>query len=193
MFQTFNSNRVQLHHTTGHEVTNVFTGPTAERLILSDGHVDIGDDQQGGRRYTFLDTSLDRIYSRLSKASPRWMQDQLRVEYAALNRFYTVYVTSGLIGSCGSIDLNGQGGSGRRSFLAATERQVSARNAYRAATSSLNLLESIVVHNVICHDASLETAGRAIGKKSKTRAIERAGELLRDAGFKMANLWALVR
>jgi hypothetical protein len=57
----------------------------------------------------------------------------------------------------------------------------------------LNLLESIVVHNVICHDASLETAGRAIGKKSKTRAIERAGELLRDAGFKMANLWALVR
>ena len=170
-----------------------FNGPTAERLIVSDGFVDIGDDRQGGKRYTFLDSSLDRIYSRLSKASPKWMQDQLRGEYAALDRFRQVYVTGGLIGSVGSIDLNGSGGSGRRSFLAATERQVSARNAYRAATSSLNLLESIVVHNVICHDASLEVAGRAIGKKSKTRAIERAGELLRDAGFKLGTLWGLVR
>lgn len=170
-----------------------FNGPTAERIIQSDGHIAIGDDQRGGKTYTFLDSSLDRIYSRLSKANPRWMQDQLRVEYAALNRFYSVYVTSGLIGSVGSIDANGSGGSGRRSFLAATESEVNARNAYRAAVESLNHHENIVAQNVVCNDQSLEVAGYCIGKNSKTRAIDGARELLRDAGFKLGKLWGLVR
>ncbi len=171
-----------------------FTGPTAERLIQSDGFVDIGDDQQGGKRYTFLDSSLDRIYSGLSKKSPKWMHEQLRVEYAALSRLYSFYVTSSLIGSVGSIDPNGSGGgAGRSSFLAATESQVSARSAYRAAQSRLNFLEGVVVHNVLFRDSSLEIAGYAVGKKSKTRAIERACELLRDAGFKLAGMWGLVR
>jgi hypothetical protein len=177
--------------TTAHK-TN-FNGPTAERIIQSDGHIAIGDDQRGGKVYTFLDTSLDRIYSRLSKTSERWMQDQLRVEYAALNRFYSVYVTSGLMGSVGSIDPNGSGGSGRRSFLAATESQVNARNQYRAVQLKLTHQEAIVVQNVVCNDRSLEVAGYAVGKNSKTRAIAYASDLLRDAGFKLANLWGLVR
>jgi hypothetical protein len=174
-------------------VKSDFNGPTAERIIQSDGHIAIGDDRQGGQIYTFLDSSLDRIYSRLSKSNPRWMQDQLRVEYAALNHFYSVYVTSGLIGSVGSIDANGSGGSGRRSFLAATERQVNARNQYRAATIELNHHENIVAQNVVCNDTSLEIAGYAVGKESKTRAIAYAGDVLRDAGFKLGKLWGLVR
>lgn len=175
------------------KIESTFKGPTAERLIQSDGHVDIGDDQQGGKRYTFLDSSLDRIYSRLTKTSERWMQDQLRVEYAALNKFYAVYVQSNLAGSVGSIDPNGSGGSGRRSFLAATERQLEHRNAYRAALGALEHQESIVVQNVVCNDRSLEVAGYSIGQRSKTRAIEAAREMLRDAGFKMAQLWGYVR
>jgi hypothetical protein len=175
------------------ERQNDFNGPTAERIIQSDGHIAIGDDQRGGKLYTFLDSSLDRIYSRLSKTNDRWMQDQLRVEYAALNRFYSVYVTAGLIGSIGSIDANGSGGSGRRSFLAATESQVNARNQYRAAQSALNHHENIVVQNVVCNDRSLEIAGYALGKNSKTRAIAYASEVLRNAGFELAKLWGLVR
>lgn len=172
---------------------NDFNGPTAERIIQSDGHIAIGDDQRGGKTYTFLDSSLDRAYSRFSKSNPKWMQDQLRVEYAALNHFYSVYVTAGLIGSVGSIDPNGSGGSGRRSFLAATERQVNARNQYRAAVESLEHHENIVAQNVVCNDTSLEIAGYAVGKNSQRRAIEYAGEVLRDAGFKLGKLWGLVR
>jgi hypothetical protein len=174
-------------------VKSTFNGPTAERLIKSDGHVSIGDDQLGGKVYTFLDSSLDRVYSRLSKSSAGWMQDQLRVEYAGLNRFYVVYVQSSLVGCVGSIDPNGSGGTGRRSFLAATESEVNARNAYRAGVEALDHQENVVVQNVVCNDLSLEIAGYSIGKNSKTRAIEGAREVLRNAGFKLAQLWGMVR
>jgi len=35
-----------------------FEEPTAERIARSDGFVDIGDEKQGSKRYTYLDRSL---------------------------------------------------------------------------------------------------------------------------------------
>jgi len=42
---------------TGDEMTK-FEEPTAERIARSDGFVDIGDEKQGSKRYTYLDRSL---------------------------------------------------------------------------------------------------------------------------------------
>lgn len=171
--------------------TEIFEGPTAQRLLQEDG-VDVNGDNRADRRWTAR-PPLYRFYERMEKNSPQWMQDQLRAEYAALDRFYVFYVQSAMNGSIGGMDMDGQGGEGRRSFLAATERQAYARNAYRAARIHLNHHQGIVVQNVVCNDLSLEIAGYAIGKNSKTRAIEAAGDLLRDAGFSLARFWGMVR
>jgi hypothetical protein len=170
----------------------IFDGPTPERLKQSDGHVAIGDDKRGGRVYTFVDSSLHRIYADLVKKHPG-QDDQLKVEYAALRRYYQVYAKAGRLGSFSSMDLDRAGRSSPfgRDFLANTESEVNAREAYREACERLTHQQSIVVQNVVCNDQSLEIAGYAVGKKSKTRANVCAREMLRSAGAKLAALWKM--
>jgi hypothetical protein len=136
---------------------------------MADGHVAIGDDKQGKRVYHFLDSSLDRVYSSLSRKAGASDQAQLGAEYAALTRFQRYYCDAGLMGSVGSVDYNSLGtniASGR-TFLAATERQINARDEVRRAFNALSPGQRTVLEHVVIWDRSLELAGYAIGRKSK--------------------------
>jgi hypothetical protein len=169
-----------------------FRGPTAERLIHSDGYVETGDNKQGTRVYHMLDTVLDRTYADLQSKAGTGDRDLLRREYAALKRFHGHFEEGGLMGSVCSVDLNRSGGDApSHSHLAKTERQVAARQAYVVALSVMSPHQRIVATLVVCEDISLELAGYKIGKKSKTRAFEMARNVLRTAAESLADHWGM--
>lgn len=176
-------------------------GPSQERLERAQDSFSVGGDERGVRIYHLLDSPLDRLYGRLVKSSKTENQvDRLRVEYAALKKYHMLFVESGMVGSVGSVDPNRtySPNPAGRSFLASTERQQTCRDEYRMAVIHLNNHETlghkqtIVVDNVICHENSLEVAGYSIGKESKTRAIVAAEGIIRDAGFRLANMWKMI-
>jgi hypothetical protein len=170
------------------------TGPTKERIARAANHVSVGDDKQGGRVYTFLDSPLDRLYSRLVRASKTENQtDRLRVEYAALTKYHRLFVESGMVGSIGSVDPNRTYSPSvvGRTFLASTEHQCDVRADYNRAKIHLGQVPGIVVDNVVCHGNSLEISGYCIGKNSQRRAIEAAETILRDAGYRLAEMWKM--
>lgn len=172
------------------------TGPTKERISIAQGHAAIGDDKVGGKIYTFLDSPLDRLYSRLVKAAKTENAiERLRIEYEALTKYYRMFVESGMVGSIGSVDPNRTYSPTPfgRTFLASTERQCDMRDEYRKAQFHLGHQSAIVVDNVVCHENSLEVAGYAIGKASQRRAIETAEFILRDAGWRLAGMWGMAR
>lgn len=170
-------------------------GPTRERLARANNHVSVGDDKMGGQIIQFMDSPLDMAYSRLVRAARTENQiDKLRVEYAALKKYYGLFVESGMIGSIGSVDPNrtySPSPSGR-TFLAGSERQQNIRDEYRAAVIHLNNSElyghkqTIVVDNVVQHENSLQLAAYCVGKD-----IEEAEEILRDAGWRLAGVWGM--
>jgi hypothetical protein len=166
-------------------------GPTPERLKQSGGHVDIGDNKQGGKVYTFRDNSLSRIYADMAKKNGGGDLDQLRIEYVALRRFREIYERAGRFGSVGSVDWSRTGPSSPfgRDLLAETEAGLNARDDYRNARACLTYVEDIVVQNIVCNELSLEIAGFAVGKKSETRAKVYARQMLRSAGAKLAAMW----
>jgi hypothetical protein len=173
----------------------VFNGPTSQRLVKSDGHVAIGDDKQGKRVYQFLDSSLDRTHSGFARKAGANDQEQLGAEYEALTRFQRYYCDAGLMASVGSVDLNSLGAkvSSGRSFLASTERQLNARDEVRRAFHALSPGQRTVIEHVVVWDRSLELAGYAIGRKSRTRAVDAARTVLRGAGAALAELWGMNR
>ena len=175
------------------------TGPTPERLALAQGHASIGDDKMGGQIIQFMDSPLDRAYSRLVRASKTENQiDKLRIEYAALKKYYGLFVESGMIGSIGSVDPNrtySPSPSGR-TFLAGSERQQNIRDEYRAARIHLDNSEwghrqTIVIDNVVANEHSLEVAGYCVGAEAAKEAAELAELILRDAGWRLAKEWGL--
>lgn len=172
---------------------NRFEGPTAERLIKSDGYVAIGDDKQGTRVYHMLDSCLDRTYADMNRRAGTAEEDQLRVEYAALKRLLRHYEEGGLMGALGSADMEGSvsGFGGGRSFLAKTERQLNARDECFRAKEALSVGQWAVITTVVFNDQSLELAGYAIGRKSKTRAFEAGRVVLRGAGKILADMWKI--
>lgn len=176
-------------------------GPSQERLERAGEHFSIGGQDRGVRTYHFLDTPLDRMYARLAKLAKSENQiERLGVEYAALTKYNRLFVESGMVGSVGSVDPNRtySPNPAGRSFLANTERQQNCRDEYRMAVIHLNNHETlghkqtIVVDNVVNHENSLEVAGYSIGKESKTRAIVAAEAIIRDAGFRLANMWKMI-
>jgi len=170
-------------------------GPTAERHLRADGSVSIGDDQRGGKVYTFLDRSLCRIYARLARAAKTEGEtDLLKAEYGALSRFGFLYEASGMVGSIGSVDCNRTYSPTPfgRTFLASGEWQADRRLGYHRAHDGLSKNKKIVVNLVVCDDCSLEIAGYQIGHRSQRRAIEAAEVVLRGAGFDLADGWGML-
>lgn len=166
-----------------------YSGPTPERIIQSDGHVVIGDDQQGTRVYHMLDSVLDRTYSALMRGAASYDENILAREYAALKRFQRHFEEGGMLGTVGSIDPNRSGGDSSRSFLAKSEAQLHARDEVYRAKGTLSHWQWVVVSNVVLNDHPLEIAGYAIGCRSKTRAFEKARVVLRGAGESLSVMW----
>ena len=130
----------------------------------------------------------------IRKASTDALRERLVIEYQALNRFYDVYVQSGMIGAISSIDPSKLHGSDpfTRTHLAKTERQVSDRRAYDRARARLIGPAWTVVSYVVENGKTLEEAGYAIGATSDRRAPEKARKLLREAGNSLAGLWGML-
>lgn len=158
--------------------------PTPERLRHAGGAVEVGDDGQGTRVYTFRDAPVERMHAR-GALEPK--------EYAALMKFKAHWTHAGLTPSIGSIDLarvfaaDPLGYSG----MAKTERQVFHRQRYREAVQHIGLRAALVVERVVCAEQTLEMAGLALNWKTPAQARAAATELLRDAGERLAKLWGI--
>ena len=160
-------------------------GPNTFRLRHAQGAVEVGDDRQGGRIYTMVDTPLARAHARgiLSDA-----------QYRALSKFKHHWTCAGLEPSFGSSDLDRVFGSdvARYSGMAKTEAQVFHRQRYRQAVAVVGLIASRVIEAVACEEKKLEEAGSAIlGWKHPLQARAAAVEKLRDGGDRLAKEWGL--
>lgn len=170
------------------------TGPTVERLAKAESHYVVGDDQRGNRVYQFHDCPLDRMYSRLTRQAKALSAEQgLRREYIALVKYRHHWFSAGLQDAIGSADLNRIFASdpGSMSGMAKSERQAHHRQQYRAAREEIGHKPGIVVDNIVCAETSIEAAGWSIGFNSRTQARDKAEEVLRESGRKLANLWGI--
>ena len=171
-------------------------GPTPERLAKAQGYVDIGDDQRGGKIYTFRDCTMDRLYSRLTKAAKgRHEEDGLRREYVALMKYKHHWHAAGLLAAIGSVDLNRIFASdpGSMSGMAKSEQQAHHRGEYRKARDKVGHRPGIVLDNVVCADLTLEMAGYAIGVAYASPYRQRLFivDMLRGAGRDLAEMWGI--
>lgn len=160
-------------------------GPNQYRLRHAAGAFEVGDDQQGGRVYTMVDTPLARAHAR------RVISD---MQYRALSKFKHHWTCAGLEPSFGSSDLDRVFGSDVTGYsgMARTEAQVFHRQRYREAVTVIGLIASRVVEAVACEERKLEDAGSAIlGWKHPLQARAAAVEKLRDAGERLAREWGL--
>jgi hypothetical protein len=158
--------------------------PTPERLKFAEGHVEIGDDAQGTRVYTLRDSPLERLSAR-GGIDPR--------EYSALMKFKQHWYHAGLQPALGGVDLARVFASDPASFsgMAKTERQVFHRQRYREAVQHIGLRAALVVERVVCAEQTLEMAGLALNWRTPAQARAAATELLRDAGYRLAQFWGV--
>lgn len=178
-------------------------GPSQERLARSKGSFSIGGEDRGTKIVHFLDSPLERLYTRLSRSAGTENKiARLKTEYEALSKYRRLFVESGMIGSIGSVDPNRtySPSPAGRSFLASTERQQDMRDEYRKAVIHLNrhprwgIKQTIVVDNVVNNERSLVIAGFSIGGgKTPSSAQERAERILRDAGYRLSVMWGMSR
>jgi hypothetical protein len=170
------------------------TGPTAERLAKAENHVHVGDDKQGGRIYQFCDSTMDRLYSRLTRQTKsRALEEGLRSEYIALQKYKHHWFSAGLQSALGSADLNRIFASdpGSMSGMAKSEKQAHHRQQYREARDLIGHKPGIIVDNVVCAETSLEVAGWSIGYNSRTSARDNGERILRESARKLAKLWGI--
>ncbi len=168
-------------------------GPTPERLAVAAGAVSIGGQDRGTRIYHLVDSPLDRLYARLTKAASGHQEQDLRKEYIGLQRYRLHWHNAGLQASVGSVDLNRIFASdpGSMSGMPKSERQAHHRQEWRAAREELGHRPGIVVDNVVCAEWPLHIAGHSVGYSSPHRGREAVTGILRDAGYRLARFWGI--
>jgi hypothetical protein len=169
-------------------------GPTLERLAKAHNHFHVGDDKRGGRIYQFVDSTMDRLYSRLTRATKsRALEEGLRTEYIALQKYKHHWFSAGLQSALASADLNRIFASdpGSMSGMAKSEKQAHHRQQYRAARDTIGHKPGIIVDNVVCQEHSLEIAGFSVGYNSRTTARDNAERILRESARRLAKLWGI--
>ena len=162
-----------------------FEGPNVYRIAKSDGHFQIGDDKQGGKTWTMMDSPLERL---------RAQERITKSEYDGLAKFRIHWHHGGLQPSLSSVDPNRIFAADPSNFsgMAKSERQVFHRQQYREAIEMLGHRARIVLENVVCTEQAVVTAGYALGWKNRPQAEAAAIEILRDAGYRLAKHWGLV-
>lgn len=165
-------------------VPDRFEGPNAHRIAKADGHFAVGDDKQGGKTWTMMDSPLERMATqgRLSKT-----------EYDGLVKYRIHWFRAGLQPTLGSVDPNRIFASDPSNFsgMAKSEAQVFHRQKWREACELLGHRAGIVVDNVVCAEQSALSAGMCIGWKNRPQAEAAAIEILRDAGYRLAKHWGM--
>ena len=162
-----------------------YRGATPERVQKAAGAFTVGDDKQGGKTWTMMDSPLERLFAqnRLSKS-----------EYDGLVKYRIHWFRAGLQPSLGSVDLNRVFASDPSNFsgMAKSEAQVFHRQKWREACELLGHRAGLIVDNVVCAEQSALMAGMCIGWKNRPQAEAAAIEMLRDAGYRLARHWGLI-
>lgn len=164
-------------------------GTTPERVAKAAGAFTIGDDKQGGKTWTMMDSPMERLYAqdRLSKS-----------EYDGLVKYRIHWFRAGLQPSLGSVDLNRVFASDPSNFsgMSKSDNQVFHRQKWREVHDTdrpvLNHREGQLVDNVVCAEQPLVIAGMALGWKNRPQAEAAAVEMLRGAGYRLSKHWGLV-
>lgn len=159
--------------------------PSPERVQKAAGGFNIGDDKQGGKTWTMMDSPLERLYA----------QDRIsKTEYEGLVKYRVHWFRAGLQPSLGSVDLNRVFASDPSNFsgMAKSEAQVFHRQKWREACDLLGHRATIVIDNVVCAEQSALSAGICIGWKNRPQAEAAAITVLRDAGYRLARFWGLM-
>ena len=168
----------------GRRSSDDYRGATPERVAKAAGSFTIGDDKQGGKTWTMMDSPLERLWaqSKLSKA-----------EYDGLVKYRIHWFRAGLQPSLGSVDPNRVFASDPSNFsgMAKSEAQVFHRQKWREAVDLLGHRAGLVVDNVVCAELSALHAGMCIGWKNRPQAEAAAIEILRDAGYRLARHWGI--
>lgn len=159
-------------------------GPTPERLAKANEHFTVGDDQQGGKIYTFQDDVLERARKR------RVIDGR---QYAAICKFRHHWHHGGLEPTVGSVDLNRVFAPDFASFagMAKSERQAFHRQQYREAVRKMGMRISNVVEKIACMDCKVEAVGHELGWSHPLQARASATEMLITGGDILADLWKL--
>jgi hypothetical protein len=159
-------------------------GPTPERLAKADEHFSIGNNQQGGKLYTFQDDVLER-------ARKRQVIDSR--QYAAICKFRHHWHHGGLEPTVGSVDLNRVFAPDLAAFsgMAKSERQAFHRQQYREAVRKMGIRISNVVEKIACMDRKVESVGHELGWSHPLQARASATEILIAGGDILADLWKL--
>ena len=169
----------------GRRSSDDYRGATPERVAKATGAFTVGDDKQGGKTWTMMDSPLERMATqgRLSKT-----------EYDGLVKYRIHWFRAGLQPTLGSVDPNRVFASDPSNFsgMAKSEAQVFHRQKWREACDLLGHRAGIVVDNVVCAEQSALSAGVCIGWKNRPQAEAAAIEILRDAGYRLAKHWGLV-
>ena len=161
-------------------------GPTAERLAKAQEFFTVAGRSRSARRITMLDDALGKA----------WMRSKISaLEYSALRRYALHWVAGGLQGPIGSVDLNRiyAHDPSQMSGLARTEAQLDHKRTYYAAREHIGFRPSFVADQIACFGRDLGETGAALGLRSPYRARERAGEILADAGNRLAQFFESLR
>ncbi len=164
--------------------TDDYRGATIERIRQSGGHFSVGDDKQGGKTWTMMDSPLERL---------RAQERITKHEYDGLAKFRIHWHHGGLQPSLSSVDPNRIFAADPSNFsgMAKSERQVFHRQQYREAIEMLGHRARIVLENVVCTEQAVVTAGYALGWKNRPQAEAAAIESLRDSGWRLAKHWGM--
>ena len=105
-------------------------------------------------------------------------------EYTALREYALHWLAGGLQGHLTSIDLDRIRAFDPYADL--SEGRLDHKALYYAARGEIGFRPSFVADSIACHGYSLTETGEALGFKSAARGRQRAGELLSDAGSRLA-------
>ena len=154
-------------------------GPTKARLRKAGDDYTIGD---ATGAYTLRDAPLERM-------SQRKVLDEK--QYNALNKYRIHWYHAGIAGNVGAMDPNRVFSSVGSFGLGNTERQVFHLQQYQRGVTDLGIRRSSIVEMVICHERTLEEAGRRLEWGNKAQAIAAATEVLRDSADRLCKIWGI--
>jgi hypothetical protein len=157
-------------------------GPTAERLKKAGDCFTVAGRAKSTRKFTMCDDALGRAWMR------RIISGE---EYTGLRRYALHWLASGLQGHLNSIDLNRilAFNPSAMTGLAKTERQADHRQLYWMARARIGARPALVADKIACEDVSIEHMGMMLGYKSRYWGRAKATELLREAGYRLHELW----
>lgn len=157
-------------------------GPTAERIAHAGEFHTLAGRSKADRRYVMHDSPLGRA----------WMRQKLSAEeYYSLRRYALHWLAGGLQGGLQTLDLDRVFATNPMDLtgLSKTERQQLHRDTYHAARLQIGRRPALVADHVACAGYTLSDVGLMLGYQSEAHGRKAAGEILADAGYRLAAHW----